>query len=62
MKNKKSRAMAMAVASVVPMAAPAFAAEKTVDITVDVELANGKKEGATQEQISDEYQLLQKSK
>lgn len=62
MKNKKSIAMAMAIASVVPMAAPAFAAEKTVDITVDVELANGKKEGATQEQISDEYQLLQKSK
>lgn len=62
MKNKKSIAMAMAIASVVPMAAPAFAAQKTVDITVDVELANGKKEGATQEQISDEYQLLQKSK
>lgn len=63
MKNKKSIAMAMAVASVVPMAAPAFAAEKTVEVTVvDVELANGKKEGATQEQISDEYQALQKSK
>ena len=42
MKNKKSIAMAMAIASVVPMAAPAFAAQKTVDITVDVELANGK--------------------
>lgn len=63
MKNKKSIAMAMAVASVFPMAAPAFAAEKAVEVTVvDVELANGQKEGATQEQISDAYQALQKSK
>ena len=63
MKNKKTIALAMAAATVAPMVVPTFAAEKLVPVEIiDVELANGKKEGATQEQISDAYQALQKSK
>ena len=63
MKNKKSIAIAMSALSIAGAVAPAFAAEKKVDVKViDVELAEKGRTGATQEQISDAIQALEAAK